>query len=64
MIELNNSVSLQFSLKYLMNFTKGTPLSDQVMLGLSENMPLLVEYKMDDAGCIRFYLAPKVGEES
>jgi proliferating cell nuclear antigen len=46
-----------------MNFTKGTPLSDQVMLGLSENMPLLVEYKMDDAGYIRFYLAPKVGEE-
>ncbi|CAG8477594.1 8844_t:CDS:2 [Funneliformis caledonium] len=62
-IELNTSVSLQFSLKYLMNFTKGTPLSDQVMLGLSENMPLLVEYKMDDAGYIRFYLAPKIGEE-
>jgi len=46
-----------------MNFTRGTPLSDQVMLGLSENMPLLVEYKMGDAGYIRFYLAPKMTEE-
>ncbi|CAG8459284.1 2035_t:CDS:2 [Acaulospora morrowiae] len=61
-IELAQAVSLQFSLKYLTNFTKGTPLSDQVMLCLSENMPLLVEYKMD-IGYIRYYLAPKIGDE-
>ncbi|KAF0514306.1 proliferating cell nuclear antigen [Gigaspora margarita] len=61
-IELGQTVSLQFSLKYLSNFTRGTPLSDQVMLCLSDNMPLLVEYKMD-IGYIRYYLAPKVGDE-
>ncbi|CAG8704071.1 15076_t:CDS:2 [Dentiscutata erythropus] len=61
-IELGQTVSLQFSLKYLSNFTRGTPLSEQVMLCLSDNMPLLVEYKMD-IGYIRYYLAPKVGDE-
>ncbi|RHZ81316.1 hypothetical protein Glove_121g43 [Diversispora epigaea] len=61
-IELGQDVSLQFSLKYLMNFTKGTPLSEQVILCLSEKMPLLVEYKMD-IGYIRYYLAPKIGDE-
>lgn len=62
-IELNQPVALTFSLKYLSNFTKASPLAKQVTLCMSTEVPLLIEYKMEDAGYIRFYLAPKIGEE-
>ena len=65
MIEINvtNPVSLQFSLKYLMNFTKCSPLSEHVKLCLSEEMPLLVEFNINSTNSfLRYYLAPKVDE--
>ena len=62
-IELSQSVSLDFSLKYLANFAKAAPLSDIVSLSISENLPLLVEYEMESVGFIRYYLAPKINEE-
>lgn len=60
-IELQSSVTLTFSLKYLSMFTKATPLSTQVELSMSPDVPLLVEYKME-AGHVKFYLAPKIGD--
>lgn len=62
-IELNSPVSMTLSLKYLMNFTKATSLSDSVIISLTEGVPVLVEYKAHDAGYIRYYLAPKLGED-
>ncbi|KAI9139090.1 DNA polymerase delta processivity factor [Paraphysoderma sedebokerense] len=63
-IDLNQNVALTFSLKYLHNFTKATSLSPTVTLCMSDEVPLLVEYKMEDElGYIRYYLAPKIGEE-
>ncbi|CAJ0838752.1 10374_t:CDS:2 [Entrophospora sp. SA101] len=61
-INVTNEVSLQFSLKYLMSFTKGSPLSDQVKLHLAENTPLLVEYTLNSSNnsYLRYYLAPKL----
>nr|CAG8455438.1 1978_t:CDS:2 [Entrophospora candida] len=61
-INVTNEVSLQFSLKYLMSFTKGSPLSDQVKLHLAENTPLLVEYTLNSSSnsYLRYYLAPKL----
>ncbi|KTW27886.1 proliferating cell nuclear antigen [Pneumocystis jirovecii RU7] len=61
-IELNEPVSLTFSLKYLVNFTKATPLAEIVILSMSNELPLMVEYKME-TGHLRFYLAPKISEE-
>ncbi|KAL7270040.1 proliferating cell nuclear antigen [Rhizina undulata] len=61
-IELTEPVSLTFSLKYLVNFCKASSLSQTVTLSLSNEVPLLVEYKME-AGHVRFYLAPKIGDE-
>ncbi|CAH1759490.1 749_t:CDS:2 [Entrophospora sp. SA101] len=62
-IIVKKPVSLQFSLKYLMNFTKGSPLSEHVRLCLSEEMPLLVEYTINSTcSFLRYYLAPKIGE--
>jgi len=63
-VELEKSVSLTFALRYLNFFTKATPLSGQVSLSMSKDVPLLVEYKMADVGYIRYYLAPKIEEEN
>ena len=63
-IELTEPVTLTFSLKYLVNFTKATPLSDSVTLSMSEEIPLLVEYGLGSQGShLRFFLAPKLGED-
>ena len=39
-------------------------LSGSVSLQLSKDVPLVVEYKMEDLGHIRFYLAPKIEDEA
>ncbi|KAG5918225.1 DNA polymerase delta processivity factor [Claviceps capensis] len=62
-IELTEPVSLVFSLKYLVNFCKASSLSDQVKLCLSSEVPLLVEYNVSGSSYLRFYLAPKIGDE-
>ncbi|KAF8552672.1 proliferating cell nuclear antigen [Imleria badia] len=61
-IEMNQHVSLTFSLKYLVNFSKSSSLSSTVQLMMSNEVPLLVSYKFGQ-GVIKYYLAPKIGEE-
>lgn len=62
-IELTEPVSLTFSLKYLVNFCKASALSGQVKICLSAEVPLLVEYNLSGSSYLRFYLAPKIGDE-
>ncbi|KAJ4394565.1 proliferating cell nuclear antigen [Gnomoniopsis sp. IMI 355080] len=62
-IELSEPVSLTFSLKYLVNFCKASALSSQVKICLSNEVPLLVEYEIQGTSWLRFYLAPKIGDE-
>ncbi|KAF5309960.1 hypothetical protein D9619_010440 [Psilocybe cf. subviscida] len=61
-IEMNQHVSLTFSLKYLVNFSKSASLSPRVQLMMSNDVPLLVAYDFS-AGYIRYYLAPKIGDD-
>ncbi|CAL5872957.1 uncharacterized protein PFLUO_LOCUS7226 [Penicillium psychrofluorescens] len=61
-ISLSEPVALTFSLKYLVNFCKASNLSNSVKLHLSQEVPLLVEYSLG-SGHLRFYLAPKIGDE-
>jgi len=63
-IELQSPVTLTFALRYLNFFTKATPLSNSVSLSFSNDVPLLVEYKIADIGYLKFYLAPKIDEEA
>lgn len=35
----------------------------QVTLSMSRELPVVVEYRMNDMGHIRFYLAPKIEDE-
>jgi len=62
-IKLEEKVSLTFALRYLNSFAKATPLSKFVILKLSPDVPLVVEYPIDNLGHLRFYLAPKIEEE-
>ena len=39
---------------------QATPLSGTVSLKMSPDVPLVVEYAIEDIGHIRFYLAPKI----
>ncbi|EIW78058.1 proliferating cell nuclear antigen [Coniophora puteana RWD-64-598 SS2] len=61
-IEMNQHVALTFSLKYLVNFSKSQTLSNTVQLMMSSDVPLLCSYKFGQ-GEIKYYLAPKIGEE-
>ncbi|CAK7566611.1 MAG: proliferating cell nuclear antigen [Sporothrix epigloea] len=62
-IELSDPVSLTFSLKYLVNFCKAAGLAGQVKICLSNEVPLLVEYMLTGSSYLRFYLAPKIGDD-
>jgi proliferating cell nuclear antigen len=62
-IKLEEEVSLTFALRYLNFFAKATPLSTTVSLKMSPDVPLVVEYAIEEMGHIRFYLAPKIEEE-
>lgn len=62
-IEMQEPVTLTFACQYLNSFTKATPLSTQVCLSMSTDVPLVVEYQIPDLGHIRYYLAPKIEED-
>ncbi|KAJ7959694.1 Proliferating cell nuclear antigen [Quillaja saponaria] len=62
-IEMEEPVRLNFALRYMNSFAKATPLSNQVTISLSEDLPIVIEYKVAEMGYIRFYLAPKLEEE-
>ncbi|CBY07754.1 unnamed protein product [Oikopleura dioica] len=62
-VEVNEPVNLTFALRYLNFFTKATPLSGQVTLSISPDVPLVVAYEIEDLGHIKFFLAPKIDND-
>jgi len=62
-VDMNEAVCLTFALRYLNFFAKATPLSSQVTLSMSQDTPLVVEYKIAEMGFLRFYLAPKIEDQ-
>ena len=78
-IKMVEPVSQTFALRYLNAFakvpfaatprkppqkTQATPLSPFVTLKMSLDVPLVVEYAIEELGHIRFYLAPKIEEDA
>lgn len=65
-INMEEPVELQFAIRYLNFFCKATPLSDTVKLSMSADVPLVVEYSLEEGqvGYVRYYLAPKIDEEA
>lgn len=62
-IELEEEIDQQFALRYLNSFAKSAVLSDMVTLSMSDQVPLQVEFKMDDLGSVKYFLAPKIDDE-
>jgi proliferating cell nuclear antigen len=62
-IDLQEPVTLTFAARYLQAFSKASGLSDQVILSMSPEVPLVVEFKIGDLGAIRYFLAPKIEDE-
>lgn len=58
-IAVQEPIALSFKGEFLNHFTKATPLSSQVILRMSPDGPLVVEYTIPDLGDIRYYLAPR-----
>merc|ERR1719510_1403633 len=62
-IDCKEPVTQTFAMRYLNFFTKATVLSKCVQLSLSPEVPLMVEYQVDEIGYVRYYLAPKIEED-
>lgn len=62
-IEIREPVALSFALRYLNSFSKAAPLSGSVKLCMSADLPVLVEFRIEDIGWVRYYLAPKIEDE-
>uniref|UniRef100_A0A7E4VI66 PCNA_C domain-containing protein n=1 Tax=Panagrellus redivivus TaxID=6233 RepID=A0A7E4VI66_PANRE len=58
--EVNESVNSTFSIKYMLQFAKAAGISDRVRLSLSNGAPVVVEFKIDVNGYLRYYLRPFV----
>ena len=66
-VKMSEPICLAFAVKYLNHFAKASPLAKQVSLSLAPDVPLVVEYLIEDeyggeVGHIRYYLAPKIEE--
>ena len=61
---MQEPVSLNFAIRYLNLFTKATSLGPTVTISMSPDVPVVVEYPIDNLGWIRYYLAPKIDEDA
>lgn len=61
-IDMEEPVELNFALRYLNFFTKATSLTDHVIISMSPEVPVVVEYPIEGKGYVKYYLAPKIEE--
>ena len=62
-LDVSEPVQQQFAIRYLNLFNKAAPLSSHTTLNLHSAQPLVVEYKIDSLGVLKYYLAPKINDE-
>jgi proliferating cell nuclear antigen len=62
-VTIEEPVELSFALRYLNMFIKATPLAAVVILSMSPEVPIVVEYPIDQTGHIQYFLAPKIDED-
>jgi proliferating cell nuclear antigen len=61
-IDMEEPVTLTFALRYLNYFTKATSLASSVIISMSPDVPVVVEYPIEEIGHIKYYLAPKIDD--
>jgi len=62
-IDMDEPVELTFALRYLNLFTKATGLGGSVVISMSPEVPVVVEYPIEEIGQIKYFLAPKIDED-
>jgi proliferating cell nuclear antigen len=62
-IAIDQPISLDFSVKYLKNFASASSLAPRVALHLSNEIPMLVDFKLENLGYLRYYLASKISDD-
>lgn len=62
-LEVNEGVTQQFAIRYLNMFNKAAPLTSHTNLCLHAEQPLVVEYRIENLGVLKYYLAPKISDE-
>ena len=62
-IDMEEPVELTFALRYLNLFTKATSLGPAVVISMSPDVPIVIEYPIDEIGHVKYYLAPKIEED-
>ncbi len=61
LLDVDEPVSLSFAARYLNLFSKAGSLSNQVILNLSNETPLMVNFTLPNGnGELKYYLAPKI----
>lgn len=63
LLEVSEPVQQQFALRYLNMFNKASTLSSFTRLCLHQEQPLVVEFKIDNLGVLKYFLAPKISDE-
>jgi proliferating cell nuclear antigen len=63
-IKCEEDISAGYGLQYLNSFAKAAALAGSVSLYLSMQFPLMIEYNIENIGFLKFYLAPKMEEDS
>lgn len=63
-IDLTNCLTkCKFANKYLQMFTKASPLCKKVVLRMSVDNPMCIEYEIPGLGVLKYYLAPKIEDD-
>jgi proliferating cell nuclear antigen len=62
-IDMEEPVELSFSIRYINFFTKATPLSGTVIICMSPEVPMMIEYPIGEYGHVKYFLAPKMEED-
>jgi proliferating cell nuclear antigen len=62
-LEVTEPVSQQFALRYLNMFNKAASISNFTRLCLHQEQPLVVEFKIESLGVLKYFLAPKISDE-
>jgi len=59
-ITINETISLDVSLQYVLGFSKMYSVSDEVIIWLDSELPVRFDYTIGTIGTCSFYLAPKL----
>lgn len=62
-IAVKKDVSLKLSSKYFVAFSKSGVISNEVVISLEENSPVLLQFPMPSIGHMNYYIAPRNEDE-